>query len=145
MKKQNNDNFCFKPLKLLMIFQLKLGLDALRDVLLSPVSIIAMLLDIVLRHDPKQSYFLRLMHFGRLSDHWINLFGIKQPFQKHRSDSVDHWLSQIEGVIKEQQSDGKLSESAKSKIEQYMAKISKKDSLNIDAKQGQDKGFNNDA
>lgn len=62
-------------LRHLLIFQFKLGADALRDLLMSPVSILMFLLDLILRPPQEQSYHEQLMKFGRKTDRWINLFG----------------------------------------------------------------------
>ncbi len=63
-----------KSLRCLVIFQLKLGADALRDLIMSPVSIIMFLLDLVLAPPEKDSHYEQLMQFGRKTDRWINLF-----------------------------------------------------------------------
>jgi hypothetical protein len=112
-----------------IVFQLKLGLDALRDVLMSPISIVLVVTDIILAHNSKQSYFLKLMRIGRKSDHWINLFGVNLPSaetedKNDTADSnVDDWFSKIEEVIKEQQVDGKLSQLGKEKLQQYYRRM----------------------
>lgn len=62
-------------LRQLLIFQFKLGADALRDLLMSPVSFLMFLLDLILRPPQEQSYHEQLMKFGRQTDRWINLFG----------------------------------------------------------------------
>ena len=112
-----------------IVFQLKLGLDALRDVLMSPVSIVLLVTDIVMGNNHQQSYFIRLMRLGKKSDHWINLFGVdlhkaKPENNKVAADSnVDYWFTKIEEVIKEQQVDGKLSQSGKEKLQKYLGRI----------------------
>ncbi len=70
----------------LLLFQLKLFADAGRDFLLSPISTLALLLDLLLGLDGKDSYYERLMAFGVRSDHFINLFG--QYSQGQTIDSV---------------------------------------------------------
>jgi hypothetical protein len=55
-------------------FQLKLTADALRDFVLSPVSTICILADLVLRNDEDRSLFRRLMVVGQRTDRFINLF-----------------------------------------------------------------------
>ncbi|MFK7732582.1 MAG: hypothetical protein AB8B48_13265 [Pseudomonadales bacterium] len=70
----------------LLLFQLKLFADAGRDFLLSPISTVALLLDLVLGLDGEDSYYERLMAFGVRSDHFINLFG--QYPQGQTIDSV---------------------------------------------------------
>jgi hypothetical protein len=56
-------------------FQFKLMMDGLRDLLLSPISILAALAGLLTDGDNPGRYFYRLMHFGRDTDRWINLFG----------------------------------------------------------------------
>ncbi|MDO8291159.1 MAG: hypothetical protein Q7T44_18250 [Parvibaculum sp.] len=67
-------------LRHLLRFQLKLALDALRDLLMSPISVICFQLDMLLRPDEAQSYRRAMIMFGRKTDRWINLFG------EHRRD-----------------------------------------------------------
>ncbi|WP_339721165.1 hypothetical protein [uncultured Paraglaciecola sp.] len=112
-----------------IVFQFKLGLDALRDILMSPVSIVLIIVDVVMANNQQQSYFNRLMRLGKKSDHWINLFAVDSP--KGKSDdikesadsNVDYWITKIETVVKEQQVDGKLTQSGKAKLQQYFGKI----------------------
>ena len=59
----------------MLIFQIKLAIDAIRDLFLSPVSIICGLVDILLGKTLSKSYFYKLMGFGHQSDAWLNLFG----------------------------------------------------------------------
>lgn len=112
-----------------IVFQLKLGLDALRDILMSPISIILVVTDIILANNSQRSYFLKLMKLGRKSDHWINLFGVNLPTAEtvntiDTADSnVDDWFLKIEDVIKEQQVDGKLSQLGKEKLQRYFGRM----------------------
>jgi hypothetical protein len=112
-----------------IVFQLKLGLDALRDILMSPISILLVVTDIVTGNNHQKSYFIRLMRLGRKSDHWINLFGVDFPNSEPEDNkvavdsNVDYWFTKIEEVIKEQQVDGKLSQSGKEKLQQYFGRI----------------------
>lgn len=112
-----------------IVFQLKLGLDALRDILMSPVSIVLVIIDIVMANNQQQSYFMKLMRLGKKSDHWINLFAV-EPLDKDAKDNpqaddnnVDYWFSKIETVVKEQRVDGKLTKAGKEKIQQYFSRI----------------------
>jgi len=64
----------WKKIRAMLVFQLKLGLDAVRDLILSPVGTVCFILDLLLNHDGKPGYFHRLMVFGRKTDSWIGLF-----------------------------------------------------------------------
>ena len=58
-----------------IVFQFKLAADGLRDLLLSPLSIIAAVMGLVAGGDDPRQYFRRLLRLGRRSEVWINLFG----------------------------------------------------------------------
>lgn len=56
------------------VFQCKLAIDALRDLLLSPISMACLFVDLVKGNSAEQSYFNKLMRFGHKTDIWLNLF-----------------------------------------------------------------------
>lgn len=58
----------------LMVFQIKLAADALRDLLMSPISIVVFVVDAIRRPSLEDSWYLQLMLLGRRSDRVINLF-----------------------------------------------------------------------
>ena len=59
--------------KRLFVFQLKLYVDAFRDVVLSALSFFAFLFDALIR-DPQSGYFEKVLALGRRSERLINLF-----------------------------------------------------------------------
>lgn len=61
-------------LRHLLVFQVKLAADALRDFVLSPLSVIAFVIDAVRKPRVEDSLYLRLMLVGRRTDRAINLF-----------------------------------------------------------------------
>ena len=63
-----------RSVRCLLIFQLKLAADAIRDLVMSPVSIVMFILDLVLRLPEQESHYKQMMIFGRKTDRWINLF-----------------------------------------------------------------------
>jgi hypothetical protein len=58
-----------------VVFQVKLIVDSLRDVLLSPLSIVAAVAGLLTGGDQPERYFQKVIRFGRRSEVWINLFG----------------------------------------------------------------------
>ena len=60
--------------KRLFVFQLKLYVDAFRDVVLITLSFLAFLFDVVLMRDPQSGYFEKVLALGRRSERLINLF-----------------------------------------------------------------------
>ena len=63
-----------RALRHLILFQLKLAADALRDLLLSPVSVFVFVVDVIRKPALEDSLYLKLMLLGRKSDKFINLF-----------------------------------------------------------------------
>ena len=79
------------------VFQLKLAVDGIRDIILVPISIVATLLGLIAGGDDPRQYFRKVLRFGRQTENWINLFGgreasgtsdeILEPF---KSRVLDH-------------------------------------------------------
>jgi hypothetical protein len=59
----------------LAIFQLKLMLDGIKDVTLSPVAIAAAAADVVFPGEGVGHRFYAVMRLGERFDRWLNLFG----------------------------------------------------------------------
>jgi hypothetical protein len=58
----------------LVIFQVKLALDGIKDVVLSPLSIVATLLDLVLGPPASGPRLYRVLRIGERFDLWLNLY-----------------------------------------------------------------------
>jgi hypothetical protein len=114
----------------LVVFQLKLLLDALRDVVLSPASIVAGLLDLVSGDDPPGRNFNRLLAAGRRSDAWINLFGegrFDAEGEERSGDthSVDSLVGHVERLLLEQVERGGVTASAKEAIDRSLDRVTR--------------------
>jgi hypothetical protein len=95
-----------KALRHLVVFQIKLALDAIRDVALSPISIIVFALDVFRQPSVEDSLYLRLMSAGRQSDRIINLF---DEYSDQGHYTVDETLAGVEeAVFREMQKDKRL-------------------------------------
>lgn len=83
-----------------LVFQFKLAADGLRDVLLSPLSIIAGVMGLIAGGDDPYRYFRDLLRFGRRTEVWINLFG----YRRHAGTSDDLIAPIKDKVMNEAQS-----------------------------------------
>lgn len=83
-----------------LVFQFKLAADGLRDVLLSPLSIIAAVMGLIAGGDDPYRYFRDLLRFGRRTEVWINLFG----YRRHAGTSDDLIAPIKDRVMNEAQS-----------------------------------------
>ena len=108
----------------LAVFQLKLGLDALRDLVLSPISLIAGIVDLVFGGEQAGKHFYSVLGAGRRTEAWINLFG-KVDGVAPRGEaeggaegaSVDAIVERMERLLVEQYERGGVTASAKSAID----------------------------
>lgn len=85
-----------KAFRHLLVFQVKLIADALRDLFLSPISLVVFFIDALARPLLKDSLTLKLMLAGRRTDRVINLFN------EHTTDgefTIDTSMAELETVI----------------------------------------------
>jgi len=68
----------------LVIFQVKLVLDGLKDLVLAPVSIAAAVVDVVFPGPRLGHRFYAVMAWGERYDRWLNLFGAAQAADARR-------------------------------------------------------------
>jgi hypothetical protein len=81
-----------RALKHLLVFQLKLGADAFRDLLMSPLSVLVFFLDWIRKPAVEDSLYLRLMVLGRRSDRFINLF---DQYQNKGHQTMDQAIETV--------------------------------------------------
>jgi hypothetical protein len=115
------------------VFQLKLAIDAMRDLLISPISIVAGLVDLITGGKNPGRHFYSVLIAGHLSEKWINLFGQEDravpetPVMTNRdSVTVDAIIDRIEKLVVEQYENGGLTSSAKSAMERSIERISRR-------------------
>ena len=82
-----------------LVFQAKLLVDGLRDLILSPVSLVAGLVGLIADRDDPARHFRKVLEFGANSEVWINLFN--RHGRKNQPGDLDdlfrQWLY-VEGV-----------------------------------------------
>ena len=105
-------------------FQGKLFLDAIRDILLSPISIVLAIVGVISKPKNPGVYFYDLMRWGRWSDHFIGLFnaGLK-PDERHDSASVDDIVDTLERVVRDEYYRGGLSAEARAHFERTLHRL----------------------
>jgi hypothetical protein len=112
-----------------LVFQVKLALDAMRDLILVPVSIGAALLDLVSSGKRTGRRFYRVFAMGKRTDVWINLFdtyGNPDDTPESSSTTVDSLVAQFEALLVEQHDRGGLTATAKVAIDRALDGISKR-------------------
>jgi hypothetical protein len=128
----------------LAVFQAKLLVDGLKDLVLAPVSLVAAVVGLVLdRNDPGRSFYT-VLRWGHGFDRWVNLFGSslralppgaaqgeQAPPEDTRShdaavppraatQGLDAYVDRLERVLVEQYRRGGLTAKAKDAIDQAL-------------------------
>jgi hypothetical protein len=72
-----------------LIFQIKLTLDGLKDIVLAPLSIAAAVLDL-LRGDEGPHHLNQVLRLGHRFDHWLDLYGARRTDAVSSLDGPDN-------------------------------------------------------
>jgi len=83
----------------LLVLQVKLYVDAFRDIFLSAVSLGAFLIDAVQKNSGPDCYFEKVLKFGRRSERAINLFNQYDP-EHQGPNTVDGVINDLEDRIR---------------------------------------------
>lgn len=112
-------------LRQLLIFQVKLYVDALRDILMSPLSVVVFIIDVVQGNKGENSLFESLLRFGRKTEHAINLFN-QHDATDEGFKGIDTVIAQVEESVRKEYKDGSVSSNAKEKLDESLDKLRKK-------------------
>ncbi len=87
-----------------LVFQLKLFLDNVRDFALMPVSLIAALIDLVSRGEREGALFYKVLKWGSHSEALIDVYSAIEhhettDFKVSRDYTVDGVIARLEGVL----------------------------------------------
>jgi hypothetical protein len=89
----------WRLLRDVVVFQIKLGMEAVLDIMLIPVSLAAAALDLVLGNWRRPRWFHGVLRFGERCEHWIDLWGIPTPGAETQSE-VDLLMRSIEALMR---------------------------------------------
>ena len=82
-------------LRKFIVFQLKLIIDAFRDILLIWLPLGAFIIDLIQQNEGPDSYFEKVLGFGRRTERSINLFN-QFDAQERGDRSVDSIIDDVE-------------------------------------------------
>ena len=118
------------------VFQGKLLVDGLRDLVLVPASLIAGIMSFATGSDGQPgTQFYRLLGVGKNSERWINLFGALRnapPDLEHLEPfpdvDLDEIVGKIEDFVVDEQKRGGMTAQARERLEKALAAIQRKSS-----------------
>jgi len=107
-----------------LLFQGKLALDALRDLILSPISVLLAIYGAIANPEEPGKYFYQVMKWGRRSDHFIDLFSAGRDPDEHETyATLDDIVGAVETVIVDQEKRGGMTAEAKAHMERALHHI----------------------
>jgi hypothetical protein len=115
-----------------LVLQVKLAVDALRDLILSPLSLVAGVLDLLTGGQQPGRLFYPLLVAARRTEQLINLFGeadhvMPRPVASPSTDpvSIDAFVARFERTLVEQYQRGGVTASAKAAIDRSLDALSR--------------------
>jgi hypothetical protein len=112
-----------------VVFQLKLVLDGLRDAMMIPVSIAAAVVDLLVPGPEQSGLFYRIVALGRNSEAYIDLFEAADRVEPRAETSggdagVDELFRRVEGFLREQDRKGGLTSTARVRVDKLLDVLS---------------------
>ena len=114
-----------------LVLQLKLVADGLRDVILVPVSLIVGIVSLVASRN-SGSEFYELLRMGRRTEHWINLFGAAERVygpaladDRFPAESIDEIVSRVESYVVAEYQRGGVTKQAKDRLDRALNSLHK--------------------
>jgi hypothetical protein len=123
-----NSDERWKFLRDFAVFQLKMFLDNVRDLVLMPVALVAALIDLVLRGDREGARFYRVLRWGWHSEKVIDVYSAIEheepgPFTIGKDYTVDGVIARLENVVTREIEKGGTAASIKSAMDRTIDQI----------------------
>jgi len=112
-----------------LVFQLKLAVDGLRDLIMMPVSIGVAVLDLLGAGPRAGRQFYDLLRFGRKTDEWIDLLGAAERVElvpARRGPGIDSLVERMERLVVQEYERGGITASAKDAVDRALDAIQEK-------------------
>ena len=115
------------------VFQVKLIVDGLRDLILVPISLVAGMISLFKGGAEPGPEFYDLLRVGRRSERWINLFGAAshlhgaEPLDDYfPADDIDEIVSRVESFVVDEYNKGGVTAQAKRRFDQALDRLHKR-------------------
>jgi hypothetical protein len=100
MTDQSDHETRWRLLRDVVVFQIKLGMEAVLDLTLIPVSLAAAAMDFLLGNWRRPRWFHAVLRFGERCEHRIDLWRVATPGMDAPQSEVDAVLHSIETLIR---------------------------------------------
>jgi len=116
------------------VFQAKLLVDGLRDLVMVPASLVAGIMSLASGADGRPgTQFYRLLGVGKHSERWINLFGALrnappdlEHFEPFPDSDIDDIVGRLEAFVVDDQKRGGMTAQARERLEKALSALQKR-------------------
>jgi hypothetical protein len=123
---ESGSNEHWKFLRDVLVFQLKMLLDNVRDFALMPVSLVAALIDLIFKGKRQGSLFYQVLRWGAHSEEVINVYSAIEAHERPRVNpnyTVDAVIARLEGVLVRECEKGGTAASIKAAMDRAIDQI----------------------
>jgi hypothetical protein len=125
---QPNSDDRWKFMRDVVVFQLKMLLDNLRDIVLMPVALVAALIDLILRGEREGARFYNVLRWGRHSEKVIDVYSAIEDhppdkFEVSEAYTVDGVIARLENVVSREVEKGGTAASIKSAMDRAIDQL----------------------
>jgi hypothetical protein len=116
----------WKFLRDVLVFQLKMLLDNIRDFALMPVSLIAALIDLIFKGERQGALFYQVLKWGAHSEEVIDVYSAIETHERSELNpnyTVDAVISRLEGVLVRECEKGGTAASIKTAMDRAINQI----------------------
>ena len=111
-----------------VVFQLKMLLDNVRDLVLMPVSLVAALIDLILRGEREGARFYKVLRWGAHSEDVIDVYSAiehheRGDFKVSPNYTVDGVIARLENVLKREVEKGGTAASVKAAMDKAIDQL----------------------
>ena len=111
-----------------VVFQLKMLLDNLRDLVLMPVALVAAIIDLLMRGDREGARFYRVLRWGWHSEKMIDVYSAIEDhppddFEIGKAYTVDGVIARLESVVTREVEKGGTAASIKGAMDRAIDQI----------------------
>ena len=123
-----DQNERWKFMRDVVVFQLKMFLDNVRDLVLMPVAAVAALIDLLLRGEREGTLFYKVLQWGAHSEEVINVYSAIEhhdpgKFRISQAYTVDGVIARLENVVVREVEKGGTAASIKSAMDRAIDQL----------------------
>ena len=122
--RRENDHWKF--LRDVLVFQLKMFLDNLRDFALMPISLAAAAIDLIFKGERQGSFFYQVLRWGAHSEEVIDVYSMIRTDERPQVNpnyTVDAVIARLEGVLVRECEKGGTAASVKAAMDRAISQI----------------------